>query len=251
MLEASLERSLCHGGNPMASFPAAYSGCTRRPPSDSERWLRPGPSAHRFRQVRRAHHSEQRDQRRLAFLEHDGAAPHDHQAGRRRGRFHPRPLAPQGRRSEQPAGGQVRPPARVVADVAAKLEAAGHLLRVSPLDPGAGRKYAGSRVPGRSVTPLPRSPLSRKSPRESRSVCPARCSGTIAAPARRFRPVPQPSRARSRQPPGGDHCHRADARAEAQHRVRGGHHVARRTPSRRRRSRTGGRPATGRGGSRR
>jgi hypothetical protein len=67
-----------HGGNPIDSLTAEYSGCTRAVGrADDERRLDPRSHAHRLRQVGRTHQYEQRDEGRLAFFEHDGPSPDD------------------------------------------------------------------------------------------------------------------------------------------------------------------------------
>src|SRR6185369_10424032 len=78
---------------------------------------------------------------RLRFFEHHGSSPHDGELGLACGGLDARALLLGKHASEQTTGRQVRRRyGAVVADVAAQLEPAGHILRMVPLDARAGRE---------------------------------------------------------------------------------------------------------------
>ena len=109
--------------------------------ADDERRLHPGVLAHRLRKIGAAHHDEHANQRRLAFLEDDGPAPHDCEPGPAGGGVDALELffrkdARKDATGSEMSGGN----GGVIRDVAAQLEAARDLLRMIAMDTGIERK---------------------------------------------------------------------------------------------------------------
>lgn len=212
------------------------------PRANNQGRFRPRLPAHSLGQIRGAHHSEQAEQRSLAFAQRHRPASDNRQSGRRRATFDSFFLFVwrDGKHAREKAAMRQMPrrDGAIIRDVTTNLEPAGDLLRVVAFNSGAQREIR--RTAEHQVEPFVRPNRSRipeiALPNLVSLFQSVPCRG-LSGESNTFRLRLDRNELRSQQPPRGNHPDGSDPAAQIEHRSRRGtptgaepgrHHVIRR-----------------------